>query len=219
MSIIQAFTYRSKIPAQIAAHVQGSALTRPSGTFTSRTTINIPAHNPGDLLVAIGTNIGSVPPSVSTAGWSILSDMTGMSVTSMVSSTVVTTNYSSKCVYKTSQTGAAETCTFFGSGSDPDFCSSCFIFRNVTGIGAFKTSIFSGGGTNIPVPSLTLQVVDGSSTVVVLTPKPLITSSNIPGIVINTGGAYNLNVSAFSGGAVFTSKTIPTGSIAIELLN
>lgn len=211
MSIIQAFTYRSKIPIQFVASIRGSALARPSGSTISRTTINIPAHTPGDLLLAIGTNVGSVPPAVSTAGWTILKDITGFGTSFKP--------YSSKCVYKISQTGAAETCTFFGSGSDPDFCSSCFIIKNVSGVGASVTTTFSSETANIPVASMPLQVVDGSSTVVILTTKPYITSSNIPGAIINNGIAYVLNATTFGVGAVFTSKVVPTASIAIELLN
>jgi hypothetical protein len=210
MAIMQAFTHRPKLPIQFTGGAFGTQLFRPTRwAVSTTTTITIPAHQQGDLILAIGTNQGVTAPSISTAGWSILATRSGG---------LAARQFTSTLAYKFGQTGASETCTFFGSGIWGNISSSCMIFRNVAGIGALSSFSAAAEVGNFSLPSLSLQMNDGTSAVVCMVAHPYISSTNIAGSIVNFGSAYFLNRTNFPGGDCFLSAAVPAISFSIELL-
>ena len=114
------------------------------------TTITIPAHEDGDLIVAFGSNRTSTASPTPTGYTSI--------ATGVANPVGTGSDRSTRMVYKFSS-GAAETLTFDGGSATASTVpySGCLIFRRAVGVdGGSGISSNSTGGT-LAVPALTLS--------------------------------------------------------------
>jgi len=133
-------------PISYVTSVNGGALSAGS------TSVTVPAHAVGDLLIAFGASQNSIP--ATPAGWTSLATVSNAG------------GLYGRAVYKTGS-GNSETATFTSAGGNSAGAwSSAIVLRGVTGIGAvavtqnnFTTS------QSVTLPALTLQDTSGQSAV------------------------------------------------------
>jgi len=154
------------------------------------TTVTIPAHADGDLIVAFGSNrTNTVPPTP--AGWSSIA-------TGVANPGGGANDRSTRMVYKFSD-GSAQTLTFDSGSStaSTDSYSGCLIFRNAVGVDGAAGIDDNTTGTTLAVPALTLTRYP--STVVAFGFYDAFTAAPAGWTVIN-GMAYAEYLSAWAGG-------------------
>lgn len=175
------------------------------------TTITIPAHEDGDLIVAFGsnrTNTASPTP----AGYT--------SIATGVANPIGTgSDRSTRMVYKFSD-GAAETLTFDGGAATASTVpySGCLIFRRAVGVdGGSGISSNSTGGT-LAVPALTLtrppsvviafSFYCGATTGITAAPA---------GWIVDNGMAYAEYLNAWAGGNFTLDSTAALIGTVVEI--
>ena len=170
------------------AFIVGSAL---GSTITGGvTTVDIPATQAGDFILAFGSDQNPTPP-VPSAGWTnVLSynSPNNARVTQVVSQV---TN------------GSAQTLTFtgFGDTTVPNTrYSGAIIFRSVTGIGNTYSVGSNSTGSSFTVPAMTLTYPP--SIVVVFSYYAGIISTAIANSTVANGMIYTTSGTSFAGGSV-----------------
>jgi hypothetical protein len=168
------------------------------------TTITIPAHEDGDLIVAFGSNRTNTASPTPTGYTSI--------ATGVANPVGTGSDRSTRMVYKFSS-GAAETLTFDGGSATASTVpySGCLIFRRAVGVdGGSGISSNTTGGT-LAVPALTLT---RPPSVVIAFPFYCGATTGITagpaGWIVTNGMAYAEYLTAWAGGN-FTLDT--TGAL------
>jgi hypothetical protein len=171
------------------------------------TTVNIPAHADGDLIVAFGSNrTSTVPPTP--AGWTSIA-------TGTCNLFGTGSDRSTRMVYKFSD-GSAQTLTFdSGSGTaSADPYSGCLIFRNAVGVDGGAGIDDNTTGATLTVPALTLTRYP--STVVAFSFYDGITAAPA-GWIVDNGMAYAEYLSAWDGGDFTLSATAAQIGTVVEI--
>ena len=171
------------------------------------TTVTIPAHADGDLIIAFGSNrTNTVPPTP--AGWTSIA-------TGVANPGGGANDRSTRMVYKFSD-GSAQTLTFdSGSGTaSTDSYSGCLIFRNAVGVDGGAGITDTATGTTLAVPTLTLTRYP--STVVAFSFYDAITAAPA-GWIVDNGMAYAEYLSAWAGGNFTLGATAPLIGTVVEI--
>jgi hypothetical protein len=171
------------------------------------TTVNIPAHADGDLIIAFGSNrTATVPPTP--AGWTSIA-------TGVANPFGTGSDRSTRMVYKFSD-GSAQTLTFDSGSADvsADSYSGCLIFRNAVGVDGGAGIDDNTTGATLTVPALTLTRYP--STVVAFSFYDGITAAPTGWIVTN-GMAYAEYLSAWAGGDFTLSATAAQIGTVVEI--
>jgi len=171
------------------------------------TTVTIPAHADGDLIVAFGSNrTNTVPPTP--AGWTSIA-------TGVANPGGGANDRSTRMVYKFSD-GSAQTLTFdSGSGTvSTDPYSGCLIFRNAVGVDGGAGITDTATGTTLAVPTLTLTRYP--STVVAFSFYDAITAAPA-GWIVDNGMAYAEYLSAWAGGNFTLGATAALIGTVVEI--
>jgi len=171
------------------------------------TTVTIPAHADGDLIIAFGSNRTATPPPTP-SGWTSIA-------TGTCNPFGTGSDRSTRMVYKFSD-GSAQTLTF-DSGSataSTDSYSGCLIFRNAVGVDGASGIDDNATGTTLAVPALTLTRYP--STVVAFSFYDAITAAPAGWIVTN-GMAYAEYLSAWAGGNFTLSATSALIGTVVEI--
>jgi hypothetical protein len=171
------------------------------------TTVNIPAHADGDLIIAFGSNRTATPPPTP-AGWTSIA-------TGTANPFGTGSDRSTRMVYKFSD-GSAQTLTFdSGSGTaSTDSYSGCLIFRNAVGVDGAAGIDDNTTGATLTVPALTLTRYP--STVVAFSFYDGITAAPAGWIVTN-GMAYAEYLSAWAGGDFTLTATAAQIGTVVEI--
>jgi len=171
------------------------------------TTVTIPAHADGDLIVAFGSNRTSTAPPTP-AGWTSIA-------TGTCNPFGTGSDRSTRMVYKFSD-GSAQTLTFdSGSGTaSTDPYSGCLIFRNAVGVDGGSGINDTDTGTTLAVPALTLTRYP--STVVAFSFYDAFTAAPAGWTVIN-GMAYAEYLSAWAGGNFTLGATAALIGTVVEI--
>jgi len=171
------------------------------------TTVTIPAHADGDLIIAFGSNrTNTVPPTP--AGWTSIA-------TGVANPGGGANDRSTRMVYKFSD-GSAQTLTFdSGSGTaSTDSYSGCLIFRNAVGVDGAAGIDDNTSGATLTVPALTLTRYP--STVVAFSFYDALTAAPAGWIVTN-GMAYAEYLSAWAGGDFTLDATAAQIGTVVEI--
>ena len=171
------------------------------------TTVTIPAHADGDLIVAFGSNRTSTAPPTP-AGWTSIA-------TGVANPFGTGSDRSTRMVYKFSD-GSAQTLTFDSGSADAsaDPYSGCLIFRNAVGVDGGSGINDTDTGTTLAVPALTLTRYP--STVVAFSFYDGITAAPAGWTVIN-GMAYAEYLSAWAGGNFTLGATAALIGTVVEI--
>jgi hypothetical protein len=171
------------------------------------TTIDIPAHADGDLIVAFGSNRTSTAPPTP-AGWTSIA-------TGTCNPFGTGSDRSTRMVYKFSD-GSAQTLTFDSGSStvSTDPYSGCLIFRNAVGVDGGSGIDDTATGTTLAVPALTLTRYP--STVVAFSFYDAFTAAPAGWTVIN-GMAYAEYLSAWAGGNFTINATAALIGTVVEI--
>jgi hypothetical protein len=171
------------------------------------TTVTIPDHADGDLIVAFGSNRTSTAPPTP-AGWTSIA-------TGVANPFGTGSDRSTRMVYKFSD-GSAQTLTFDSGSADAsaDPYSGCLIFRNAVGVDGGAGITDTDTGTTLAVPALTLTRYP--STVVAFSFYDGITAAPAGWTVIN-GMAYAEYLSAWAGGNFTLGATAALIGTVVEI--
>ena len=171
------------------------------------TTIDIPAHADGDLIVAFGSNRTSTAPPTP-AGWTSIA-------TGVCNPFGTGSDRSTRMVYKFSD-GSAQTLTFDSGSADAsaDPYSGCLIFRNAVGVDGGAGINDNTTGATLAVPALTLTRYP--STVVVFSFYDGITAAPAGWTVIN-GMAYAEYLSNWAGNNFTLGATAALIGTVVEI--
>ena len=171
------------------------------------TTVTIPAHADGDLIVAFGSNRTSTAPPTP-AGWTSIA-------TGTCNPFGTGSDRSTRMVYKFSD-GSAQTLTFdSGSGTaSTDPYSGCLIFRNAVGVDGGSGIDDTATGTTLAVPALTLTRYP--STVVAFSFYDAFTAAPA-GWTVTNGMAYAEYLSAWAGGNFTINATAALIGTVVEI--
>jgi hypothetical protein len=171
------------------------------------TTIDIPAHADGDLIVAFGSNRTSTAPPTP-AGWTSIA-------TGTCNPFGTGSDRSTRMVYKFSD-GSAQTLTFDSGSADAsaDPYSGCLIFRNAVGVDGGAGITNTATGTTLAVPALTLTRYP--STVVAFSFYDGITAAPA-GWIVNNGMAYAEYLTAWDGGNFTLGATAALIGTVVEI--
>jgi len=171
------------------------------------TTVNIPAHADGDLIIAFGSNRTATPPPTP-AGWTSIA-------TGVANPFGTGSDRSTRMVYKFSD-GSAQTLTFdSGSGTaSTDSYSGCLIFRNAVGVDGAVGIDDNTTGTTLTVPALTLTRYP--STVVAFSFYDAFTAAPA-GWTVTNGMAYAEYLSAWAGGNFTINATAALIGTVVEI--
>ena len=171
------------------------------------TTVTIPAHADGDLIVAFGSNRTSTPPPTP-SGWTSIA-------TGTCNPFGTGSDRSTRMVYKFSD-GSAQTLTFdSGSGTaSTDSYSGCLIFRNAVGVDGAAGIDDNTTGATLAVPALTLTRYP--STVVAFSFYDGITAAPA-GWIVDNGMAYAEYLSAWAGGDFTLGATAAQIGTVVEI--
>ena len=171
------------------------------------TTITIPAHADGDLIIAFGSNrTNTAPPTP--AGWTLIA--TGIANPGGGGS-----DRSTIMVYKFSD-GSAQTLTFdSGGGASTDPYSGCLIFRNAVGVDGASGISSNSAGTTLAVPALTLTRYP--STVVAFSFYGGAITAAPAGWIVDNGMAYAEYLSAWAGGNFTLNTTAALIGTVVEI--
>jgi len=171
------------------------------------TTVTIPAHADGDLIVAFGSNrTNTVPPTP--AGWSSIA-------TGVANPGGGANDRSTRMVYKFSD-GSAQTLTFDSGSStaSTDSYSGCLIFRNAVGVDGAAGIDDTATGTTLTVPALTLTRYP--STVVAFSFYDAFTAAPA-GWTVTNGMAYAEYLSTWAGGDFTLGATAAQIGTVVEI--
>ena len=170
------------------------------------TTITIPAHAAGDLIVAFGSNrTNTAPPTP--AGWTLIA-------TGIANPAGGANDRSTIMVYKFSD-GSAQTLTFdSGGGASTVPYSGCLIFRNAVGVDGASGISSNSTGATLAVPALTLTRYP--STVVAFSFYDAITAAPT-GWIVDNGMAYAEYLSAWAGGNFTLDTTAALIGTVVEI--
>jgi hypothetical protein len=171
------------------------------------TTIDIPAHADGDLIVAFGSNrTNTVPPTP--AGWTSIA-------TGVANPPGGANDRSTRMVYKFSD-GSAQTLTFdSGGGASTDPYSGCLIFRNAIGVDGASGISSNSTGATLAVPALTLTRYP--STVVAFSFYGDAITAAPAGWIVDNGMAYAEYLSAWGGGNFTLGTTAALIGTVVEI--
>lgn len=200
MSSIQALLMEP-VPVMVQS-VLGSTL-----STAGVTTVTIPAHADGDLIVAFGSNRTATPPPTP-SGWTSIA-------TGTCNPFGTGSDRSTRMVYKFSD-GSAQTLTFdSGAGTaSTDPYSGCLIFRNAVGIDGAAGIDDTATGTTLAVPALSLTRYP--STVVAFGFYNAITAAPA-GWIVDNGMAYAEYLSAWAGGNFTINATAALIGTVVEI--
>jgi hypothetical protein len=185
--------------AFVVGSVAGSTITN------GVTTIDIPATQAGDFILAFGSDQDPNPP-VASAGWTNVvsyNSPNNARVTQVVSQI---TN------------GAAQTLTFtgFGNTTVPNTkYSGALIFRNATGIGNIYSTGTNSQGSTFTVPAMSLT--HSPSSVAVFSYYAGILSTTIAGATVTNGLILIDPVTSFAGGTVTEAANSYLNFCSIEV--
>ena len=172
------------------------------------TTVSIPAHADGDLIIAFGSNrTATVPPTP--AGWTSIA-------TGTANPFGTGSDRSTRMIYKFSD-GSAQTLTFdSGSGTaSTDPYSGCLIFRNAVGVDGASGIDDTATGTTLAVPALTLTRYP--STVVAFSFYGGAITAAPAGWIVDNGMAYAEYLSAWAGGNFTINATAALIGTVVEI--
>ena len=200
MSSIQSFLFEP-VPIMVQS-ILGSVI-----STAGVTSITIPAHADGDLIVAFGSNKTSTA-SPTPAGYTSIA-------TGICNPAGGTNDRSTNMVYKFSD-GSAQTLTFDGGigtvSTDP--YSGCLIFRNAIAVGGGADISSNTNGTTLAVPALTLtrppSVVIAFSFFNAITAAPA-------GWNVTNGMAYAEYLTAWAGGNFTLSASSALIGTVVEI--
>ena len=200
MSSIQALLMEP-VPIMVQS-VLGSVL-----STAGVTSISIPAHADGDLIVAFGSNrTATVPPTP--AGWTSIA-------TGTCNPFGTGSDRSTRMVYKFSD-GSAQTLTFDSGSStaSTDPYSGCLIFRNAVGVDGAAGIDDNTTGATLTVPALTLTRYP--STVVAFSFYDAYTAAPA-GWTVTNGMAYAEYLSSWAGGDFTLGATAALIGTVVEI--
>jgi len=171
------------------------------------TSISIPTHADGDLIIAFGSNRTSTAPPTP-AGWTSIA-------TGTANPFGTGSDRSTRMVYKFSD-GSAQTLTFdSGSGTaSTDSYSGCLIFRNAVGVDGASGIDDNTTGTTLAVPGLSLTRYP--STVVTFSFYDGITAAPA-GWIVDNGMAYAEYLSVWAGGDFTLDATAALIGTVVEI--
>jgi hypothetical protein len=171
------------------------------------TTVTIPAHADGDLIIAFGSNRTATPPPTP-SGWTSIA-------TGTANPFGTGSDRSTRMVYKFSD-GSAQTLTFDSGSStaSTDPYSGCLIFRNAVGVDGAAGIDDNTSGATLTVPALTLTRYP--STVVAFSFYDAFTAAPAGWIVTN-GMAYAEYLSAWAGGDFTLGATAAQIGTVVEI--
>jgi hypothetical protein len=171
------------------------------------TSISIPTHADGDLIVAFGSNRTSTPPPTPAGYTSVATGTANPFGTG--------SDRSTRMVYKFSD-GSAQTLTFDSGAStaSTDPYSGCLIFRRSVGVDGGAGIDDNTTGTTLVVPGLSLTRYP--STVVVFSFYDGITAAPAGWTVVN-GMAYAEYLSAWAGGNFTLNNTAGLIGTLVEI--
>jgi hypothetical protein len=171
------------------------------------TSISIPTHADGDLILAFGSNRTSTPPPTPSGYTSIATGTCNPSGTG--------SDRSTRMVYKFSD-GSAQTLTFdSGSGTaSTDPYSGCLIFRRAVGVDGGAGVDNNTNGTTLAIPALTLTRYP--STVVAFSFYNGITAAPAGWTIVN-GMAYAEYLSSWAGADFTIGATAAQIGTVVEL--
>jgi len=171
------------------------------------TTVTIPAHADGDLIVAFGSNrTNTVPPTP--AGWTSIA-------TGVANPGGGANDRSTLMVYKFSD-GSAQTLTFdSGGGASTDPYSGCLIFRNAVGVDGGAGVTTTATGTTLAIPALTLTRYP--STVVAFSFYGDAITAAPAGWTVIDGMAYAEYLTAWAGGNFTLGTTAAEIGTVVEI--
>lgn len=171
------------------------------------TTVTIPTHQDGDLIVAFGSNrTATAPPTP--AGWTSIA-------TGIHNQAGTGSDRSTRMVYNFSD-GSAQTLTFDSGSStaSTDPYSGCLIFRNAVGVDGAADIDNNSDGTTLAVPALTLTRYP--STVVAFSFYDGITAAPA-GWIIDNGMAYAEYLSVWAGANFTLGATAAMIGTVVEI--
>jgi len=171
------------------------------------TSISIPTHADGDLILAFGSNRTSTPPPTPSGYTSIATGTCNPSGTA--------SDRSTRMVYKFSD-GSAQTLTFdSGAGTaSTDPYSGCLIFRRAVGVDGGAGVDNNTNGTTLAIPALTLTRYP--STVVAFSFYNGITAAPAGWTIVN-GMAYAEYLSSWAGADFTIGATAAQIGTVVEL--
>ena len=171
------------------------------------TTVTIPAHADGDLIIAFGSNRTATPPPTP-SGWTSIA-------TGTCNPFGTGSDRSTRMVYKFSD-GSAQTLTFdSGAGTvSTDPYSGCLIFRNAVGVDGGAGIDDTATGTTLAVPALTLTRYP--STVVAFSFYDAFTAAPA-GWIVDNGMAYAEYLSTWAGGNFTINATAALIGTVVEI--
>lgn len=171
------------------------------------TSISIPATEPGDLIIAFGSNRTNTASPTPT-GWTSIA-------TGVANPFGTGGDRSTRMVYQFT-TGGAQTLTFNGGsdGTSADPYSGCLIFRGASEIGVGNGVSSNSTGTTLTMPSLTINRVP--ATVVVFTFYDGISAAPA-GWTVTNGMAYAEYLTAWAGGDFTLTATAALIGTVVEL--
>lgn len=184
-------------PIAYVTSATGSALSAGS------TSVTVPAHAAGDMLIAFGAGQSGIP--AVPVGWTSIATVSS------------TAGRHGRAVYKIGS-GNSETVTFAsGSGSSGSSYSSVVVLRNVLGIGAVAVAQNNNAGsTTITLPALALQDTSGKSMVLGTNFSAAVTGAG-PDRVVSGVGLWR-GVTSFPATTVTVGASWNPIGYSIELL-
>ena len=174
------------------------------------TSVAIPAHQSGDLILAFGSASGTGTAPTATAGWTSL-------LTYNNNPTFTSNDRATRVVYKFGD-GTAQTLTFTGAGSSASAYSGAIIFRNVNAIGNFASTSASTtvASSTFSAPAIS-PLTYYPSTIVIFSYVPVISSTSIAGGIATNGMVYVPDQTSFAGGTVNLSPSSFRIGCSIEI--
>jgi hypothetical protein len=185
--------------AFVVGSVQGSTITG------GLTTVDIPATQAGDLILAFGSDQSATLP-VPSAGWNTVTSYGSPNASRI---TIVVSQITN---------GLAQTLSFQGQGDTtvPNTrYSGALIFRNATGIGNIYSTGTNSQGNTFTATALTLQ--HPPSNVAVFSYYAGILSTTIPASTLTNGMILVSNTATFAGGAVTEAANSYLNFCSIEV--
>lgn len=175
-----------------------------SGLSAGNTSVTVPAHAAGDMLIAFGAGQSGIP--AVPAGWTSIATVSS------------TAGRHGRAVYKIGS-GNSETVTFAsGSGSSGSSYSSVVVLRNVLGIGAVAVAQNNNAGsTTITLPALALQDTSGKSMVLGTNFSAAVTGAGPDALVVSGVGLWR-GVTSFPATTVTVDGMWNPIGYSIELL-
>lgn len=168
---------------------------------------DVPPHSAGDLIVVVGMaqSAGDAPPATP-AGWTSILSEAGTGII-----------FAWRAIYKVDSDNTVGTITF-------GYTNHIHVYGGAGGIGAAAKNGETGPGTTATIPSLTLNISDGSSWVMTYAQNNQGLAMSVPsGMTLRTDASHadthdsNGGLASYAGGTVTWSSSGYWTTAAIEV--